>query len=260
MKQKHGLEGFGVIIKLFQKIYSNGYYLEWLEDEQLLFSKKNNVNINTINEYINVAIKRDIFHKELFVKYHVLTSRGIQKRFLEVAKRRKQVEFIENFCLIDFEASEYYKDLKERIVFVNENGVNVNNNASNNDIDVSNNLENVDKSTQSKVKESKVKKSREDNIIEIYNLNCSNLPQVKKITTDRRKAIGKFLKEFTEKQFEEVCRKANTNNFLTGKNDRGWKADFDFLIRINKATSILEGKYENSSENNNKTLNYEDLV
>mgnify|MGYP005796865919 CR=1 FL=1 len=28
-----------------------------------------------------------------------------------------------------------------------------------------------------------------------------------------------------------------------GKNDRGWKADFDFLMRVDKATSILEGKY-----------------
>ena len=25
----------------------------------------------------------------------------------------------------------------------------------------------------------------------------------------------------------------------------GWKADFDFLMRIDKATAILEGKYDN---------------
>lgn len=36
-----------------------------------------------------------------------------------------------------------------------------------------------------------------------------------------------------------------------GKNDRGWKADFDFLMRVDKATSILEGKYENIVRNNN---------
>ena len=32
---------------------------------------------------------------------------------------------------------------------------------------------------------------------------------------------------------------------FTGQNDRKWKADFDFLMRIDKATSVLEGKYSN---------------
>lgn len=36
-----------------------------------------------------------------------------------------------------------------------------------------------------------------------------------------------------------------------GKNDRGWKADFDFLMRVDKATSILEGKYGNIAQNEN---------
>ena len=45
------------------------------------------------------------------------------------------------------------------------------------------------------------------------------------------------------KQFEEICKKANYSNFLIGNNDRNWKADFDFLMRVDKATAILEGKY-----------------
>lgn len=91
----------------------------------------------------------------------------------------------------------------------------------------------------------KEKEYKKIKIKEIYNLVCTNLPQIQKITDKREKAINKFLKEFTEQQFEEICRIANSSDFLIGKNDRGWKADFDFLMRTDKATNILEGKYNN---------------
>ncbi len=91
-----------------------------------------------------------------------------------------------------------------------------------------------------------------NNIIEIYNFNCPNLPQVKKITEKRKRMIRTFLKEFTEEQFAEICKMANNNSFLTGKNNRGWKADFDFLMRVDKATSVLEGKYGSSTDEKSK--------
>ena len=72
------------------------------------------------------------------------------------------------------------------------------------------------------------------------------MPQVQKLTEKREKAIDKFLKEFTEEQFTEICKIANSTDFLIGNNDNGWKADFDFLMRVDKATNILEGKYSNT--------------
>lgn len=104
-------------------------------------------------------------------------------------------------------------------------------------------------------------KRKEDNIKEIedkrieikdiYNANCPNLPQVQKLTDKRKKAIDNFLKDFTEVQFAQICTIANYSDFLTGKNDTGWKADFDFLMRIDKATNILEGKYSNNKSGMN---------
>lgn len=82
-----------------------------------------------------------------------------------------------------------------------------------------------------------------DEYKEEYNLRCNNLPQVKTITEKRKTAIRKFEKEFTLEQFKEICDIANEAPFLIGDNDRGWKADFDFILRVDKATSILEGKY-----------------
>lgn len=91
-------------------------------------------------------------------------------------------------------------------------------------------------------------KEKEDKLIEIYNTYCSKLPEIKKITDKRKINIKKFLKEFTLEQFEEICKKANTTDFLIGKNERGWKANFDFILNIDKATAILEGKYTKKRE------------
>jgi len=94
----------------------------------------------------------------------------------------------------------------------------------------------------------KEKEEKRKEIVDVYNSICTNLSKIQKITDKRKKSIDAFAKEFTLDQFKEICEKANTTDFLIGKNDRGWKADFDFLMRIDKATAILEEKYNTSSK------------
>jgi predicted phage replisome organizer len=96
-----------------------------------------------------------------------------------------------------------------------------------------------------------IKEDNRNKVVEIYNAYCTNLPQVQKLTDKRKSAIDKFIKEFTEEQFEQVCKIANSSDFLIGNNDRKWKADFDFLMRTDKATNILENKYSNSKSGMN---------
>lgn len=108
----------------------------------------------------------------------------------------------------------------------------------------------IDKDIDIELDIDKDKKTNKSNkycseIVEIYNTYCTKLPKVIKITDKRKKAINKLLKEITLEQFKEVCKKANDSDFLTGNNNNGWKADFDFIIKIDKSISILEGKYNN---------------
>ena len=65
--------------------------------------------------------------------------------------------------------------------------------------------------------------NKRNKIKEIYNTFCTNLPQVQKLTEKREKAIDKFLKEFSEEQFIQICQIANSTDFLIGKNNEGWK-------------------------------------
>lgn len=42
-----------------------------------------------------------------------------------------------------------------------------------------------------------------------------------------------------------VVRKINESKFCLGDNDRGWVADFEFLVRPDNHHKILEGKFDN---------------
>jgi hypothetical protein len=89
-----------VIIKLFKKIYKhNGYYYEWNEETQLLFSKKISVDVNKVIEIIKDALKWKLFDEGIYKKYGVLTSNRIQKTYLKITYDRKEVEIIKEYIL-----------------------------------------------------------------------------------------------------------------------------------------------------------------
>ena len=84
-----GLKGFAIFIKLYQKIYSCGYYASFTKDVGLLFARENGVGVEFVFEVIGSAIRRGLFDKEIYDTYHVLTSRGIQSRYFEIKKKSK---------------------------------------------------------------------------------------------------------------------------------------------------------------------------
>ncbi|RGD73846.1 DUF4373 domain-containing protein [Anaerofustis stercorihominis] len=141
IEAEFGLNGFAVVVKLYQKIYGSlGYYCEWNEEVALLFSKSINMGGNVVSEIIKQCLNRDIFDKTLFDKYGILTSKGIQERYFEIVKRRKNVEVVHEYLLVKI-------DQKYKIVYKNKENV-------------YKNEKDVNISKQSKVKESKVKESK----------------------------------------------------------------------------------------------------
>lgn len=111
IEAEYGLEGFAIFVKLLQKIYKNGYYIEWTEKEQLQFSKRVNVDINCVNVIIMSFLKWELLDKTIFDEHKVLTSRGIQKRFLLAIDRRTTCEMIKEYLLLDKKDISAYKNL-----------------------------------------------------------------------------------------------------------------------------------------------------
>jgi hypothetical protein len=116
LEAKHGIIGFAVLIKLLMKIYGEGYYYPWGEKESLLLSKRVSVDVNKVNDIVNDLIKWEMFHPQLYSKYKILTSNGIQKRFWEVAKRRNEVTIVKQYWVFNVDMI---------LVSVNINVVNV---------------------------------------------------------------------------------------------------------------------------------------
>lgn len=76
-----------------------------------------------------------------------------------------------------------------------------------------------------------------------YHETCVSLPKVMKLSDKRRKAILKILNKFSKDDILDCFDRIEESDFLIGNNDRGWKADIDFILREDKFINILEGKY-----------------
>jgi phage replisome organizer, putative, N-terminal region len=86
-------------------------------------------------------------------------------------------------------------------------------------------------------------------IVSIYEEKCTKLPKVRELTDKRKKTLlGVWKIHPNMSYFDEVFSRAGECDFLSGKNDRKWKADFDFIINPNNIAKLLEGKYDNKED------------
>lgn len=100
IEAEFGLDGFAIVVKLFQHIYGGqGYYCEWTNEVALLFARKCCVGVNVVSEIVKAALKRGIFDKGLYDKYSILTSSGIQCRYL-TAKKGDSKKLCQEYLLI----------------------------------------------------------------------------------------------------------------------------------------------------------------
>lgn len=144
IEAEFGVTGFGVVVHLLQEIYGQeGYYIEWTEEVALLFARKYGLGDSVVSEILAASIKRGMFDQKIYDKYHILTSRGIQKRYFEAVSRRKVLEVDYNILLVDADLLPKNADIKRKNVNIYS--------------------KNADNSEQSKVEESRAKKSKVKN-------------------------------------------------------------------------------------------------
>ncbi|WP_076655169.1 Lin1244/Lin1753 domain-containing protein [Lactiplantibacillus plantarum] len=127
-----GPKGVLFMIYLLSAVYQNGYYLQWNKLKQMqLANRIEGVSPELANQIVNRLIAYGTFSEELFNSAKVLTSQRIQETYEDATKRRKSQK-----------PTKYW--------------INV-------DINKDTSVVNVDINTQSKVKESKVNKSKVNN-------------------------------------------------------------------------------------------------
>lgn len=165
-----GAESIAVLIYLLSTIYKDeGYFVEIHEDEIDLIALDVNVTPQFVLEVINKACEVRFFDVNLYNNFNILTSKGIQERYLKITERRKNSVVITQFNLIN----------------VYNNSVNVNNNL----INVNNNSINVYDNEQSKGKERKEKKSK------VKSLSNDSVKNVYLTETEKRDYTNKKIYE-----------------------------------------------------------------
>lgn len=82
-------------------------------------------------------------------------------------------------------------------------------------------------------------------IMMLFNEICVSFPRLKSMSESRKKAIRVRMKHYTLEDFRTLFNKAEASDFLKGRNDRMWTANFDWLIKEANMQKVLEGNYDN---------------
>lgn len=248
IEAEFGLKGFAIVVKLFQKIYGQqGYYCEWTEDVALLFGKNVGLGGDAVSEIVRAAIKRGIFDSELYDKYQILTSRGIQERYFEAVSRRKEVEVKKEYLLI--KVDQIYKNVR----ILNEN-VNISS-------------KNVNISEQKKVEESKVKEKKVEErklprlpvrIVKLYENNIAPLTPI------TLRGLDDWLNAMSEDVVEYAISEAVKNNkrnykYIEAILRNHFNAGRTTLAEVQSAKRAYKGNENELSINRDDSLDYDEL-
>jgi hypothetical protein len=85
-------------------------------------------------------------------------------------------------------------------------------------------------------------------IKDMYNGICVSFPRLTVLSDKRKKAIKARLNTYSVEQIREVFTKAESSDFLKGKNNRNWQANFDWLINDTNMAKVLDGNYDNKKK------------
>ena len=306
-----GIKGEITVIKLLCAIYRNGYFILW--NDLLKFKLLRNlpgISSELIESIVNRLVLWEFFDKTLFDSVKVLTSRGIQKRYFEAVRRRKDsgdlpyllnddvcgcvdkdihstADVKENAdnnvcgCGINVCNNPSTTDYKPSAISKStESNINVCNNSSSDDINVNKNptkerKEKESNNTFSDEKDISISSFGKEEcnsepesppsppaepapekiplqeIADMWNSTCTNLPKAEKITEKRKKKIPLRVKEMggwekAKPILETIFGKVQQSNFLNGDNNRAWICTFDWIFdNGSNWVKVYEGNYDN---------------
>ncbi len=100
-------------------------------------------------------------------------------------------------------------------------------------------------------------------VVDLFNSLCPSYPSIRSLSEARKKAIKARLITYNIDDFRDLFYKAEASDFLKGKNDRNWSANFDWLIKDASMAKVLDGNYDNRvgshKSKNNKAQELDDF-
>lgn len=104
--------------------------------------------------------------------------------------------------------------------------------------------QNADKISKEKVRE---EEDMVSDIISAY-MECGNLAPMEELNKNAMAcAISALLDTFTKDDIISAIRKANTSSFLTGRTEKGFRANLAWILKPERLAKILNGEYDDYS-------------
>lgn len=192
-----GMASSAVILKLLCKIYKNSFYIDWDDRICKVFSCTfpSGYSSDEIQKIVDSLLKEGIFDKDLYNKYHILTSEEIQICFFTAITKRRNKSVDNPEYLTEKVRKMYCGEQKHKNVPQSEEIA-------------PQNAKIVPQNEQSKVKKSKVKESivKESKVKNLYSSSSSSA------CACAREANGVIVSEEEIKKpnsFSENCKKWN---------------------------------------------------
>lgn len=286
--KRQGGKAITVYALLLCFIYRDGYYMRWDEELPFIISEQTGYEEAYIREVLKCCLSLGLFDAGLFSGEKILTSEGIQNRYLSIIITLKRKPDMDKYVLIhadeekddNISSPETGISSEEIVVSSPETGI------PSEEIGVSSGF----MTTKEKEKKRKEKEkippkppmqggdlhpgfssphSEEAcdtysfDVVRLYNeITGQKLPPVERITTRRKNAIQRALNEFGPKVFRKLFHMAAESAFLTGDNAKHWRADFDWLLRTENIVKTLEGTYDSphASPRNSGATDYAELI
>lgn len=175
-----GSQSASILICLLCNIYrNNGYYIVWDKDMPFVIADEVGVTEGAVNEVVIKAVQVGFFNEELFNKHNILTSNGIQKRYILATYQRKERLLNEEYLVFH----------------------------TNNSVSCANNPINCVNSTQIKKENKKEKKENTTKVVQKKESAAKATPTPKEKLEERKKGFYDSLRPYVGKYPKEMIRK-----------------------------------------------------
>lgn len=274
LRMRHKSAGYGVYFMILERLREEPDYMSVKDYNMIAFDLREDASLikSVVEDFGLFVFTEDgkYFYSESFKRRMEIKDEknkkrseagkiGVRKRWNKSEKIADDTENIANATNNDSNAiaKVHESDSKER------KGKESNNTSSNEeDINISSfGKEECDSQTESPLPPSSgppCEKIPIEEIADMWNSICTNLPKVEKITDKRKAKIPIRVKEMggwdkAKPMLENIFWKVRQSKFLNGDNNRGWKCYFDWIFENGSNwVKIYEGNYDDIHPRNVK--------
>lgn len=101
INRKGGARALGVFVYLLCRIYKNGYYIDCNSDVIFEIAADLYEQEDYVMEVILYCLEIRLFDQGMYERHQILTSRGIQERYVELQNQRKRISVVEQYDLLN---------------------------------------------------------------------------------------------------------------------------------------------------------------